>query len=469
MGNNHPIRLLFITLLFFTPILPSKASDTIQKELEMQNTPIQTGFNITNANLYFEIHSKGKYSCSFSLQVVVNEQTSPNDLGGLFKIEDVNISNFILILSMVPINCSVYTEGNFSLCNFTVDQELLPGFEYEFLGSFQGMYCENNSGIYTFHLGIEWGTLVGNQETKIHFDDREYNLVLPIEPKGFQISHPAAYITEVKWLKSFWTGFTAKVNVFQKSTPNFFLNADISFWNSSVGESIDVTLNNTGTFPLNVWIITPNWITSNVTTFMILTDQKAVIRLRISSKAKLGMNETIQIGTLEFDQIIKIPVHVVNEESPNSSPNELFIILAFFSILIGTGAIGLTLYQRNTINRIILRIKKQGIISDRSVELASSLSPETSLITPNGTLTENLELSWEFIQSRWQNKLTENELQVIQILFKQGSMNQQTIADQMNVSKVKMSRIISRLETKGLLFRERFGMSNIIKLHKERL
>ncbi len=48
-------------------------------------------------------------------------------------------------------------------------------------------------------------------------------------------------------------------------------------------------------------------------------------------------------------------------------------------------------------------------------------------------------------------------------------MNQQAIANEMSVSKMTMSRIISRLETKRLLFRERLGFSNIIKLNKNQI
>jgi uncharacterized membrane protein len=43
------------------------------------------------------------------------------------------------------------------------------------------------------------------------------------------------------------------------------------------------------------------------------------------------------------------------------------------------------------------------------------------------------------------------------------------IADQLGVSAMAMSRIISRLETKRLLVRERLGMSNMIKLNKNQL
>jgi uncharacterized membrane protein len=48
-------------------------------------------------------------------------------------------------------------------------------------------------------------------------------------------------------------------------------------------------------------------------------------------------------------------------------------------------------------------------------------------------------------------------------------MNQKTIADQLGVSEMTMSRIISRLETKRLLVKERLGMSNMINLNENQL
>ena len=124
--------------------------------------------------------------------------------------------------------------------------------------------------------------------------------------------------------------------------------------------------------------------------------------------------------------------------------------------------------QKKSIGQIVLRLKKQGIVHEGARELNPTLNPDTVHITSNEPLIEEM-LSWDLIQSRWQDKLTENEIQVIQILFNHGSMNQQTLAVEIAVSKMKMSRIITRLEAKGLLSRERLGMSNIIKLNKERL
>ncbi|MHA2288990.1 MAG: helix-turn-helix transcriptional regulator [Promethearchaeota archaeon] len=60
-------------------------------------------------------------------------------------------------------------------------------------------------------------------------------------------------------------------------------------------------------------------------------------------------------------------------------------------------------------------------------------------------------------------------MQVVKILLKQGVLNQKTIAEEISISEMKMSRIISRLETKQLLVREKLGMSNLIKLDMKKL
>ena len=470
MGKHGLMRITLIVFLFFTPTIPSKASNAILRKFEIKNTPTQTDFNITHASSTFEIRPQGEYRCSFSLRVVGNEQTSHGNLNGSFRLEGKNLTDFNLRLSTVNVKSTVSTYDNFSVYSFTIDQELQPGNVYELLGTFQGRFYENESGIYTYHLGIDWGTIVGEQETTIRLDDRFHTLDPPIEPEYYQVNHLFPYISEIKWVQSFKTGFTANLNILMKSSPNIYLKANIDSWNASVGQTTDVTLENNGSFSIHGWIITPNWITSNVTEFTITPDQKLVIRLSISLEATTGMNDTIQIVIDEFFDIITILVSIVSDKTPESkNPNDLFLFFSILSLFIIIGAIGLTYHQRNNINTIIQNRKKRKEIPITGKESHPSLSSDPSLVTSNRTLTKDMESVWKSIHSRWQPILPENELRVIEILFTQGSMNQQTIAEKMGVSKMTMSRVISRLEAKRLLFRERLGMSNMIKLNKNQI
>ncbi len=471
---SRPITFLFIAFLFFTPNLPSKANNLILEELDTKNNPKQTDFKFSSASLNYTVFPQGKYNCRFSLGIVGDEEYSLGNLCGMFRIKETNISNwnFHLFTSSSNYSSSINSEfsiiSNFSVCNFTISQGLLPGEMYELVGYFQGIYHLNSSGIFTYRLGIDWGSLIPVQRTCVSFDNRDYTLVLPIEPTPHDIKEPRPYITELNWLHGYVRNFTLDLNLIQKTTPYIYLKVNSDFWNASIGQTTTITLENTAHFPINGWVIRPNWITSNVTKFTILANQKLVISLTISSKAVLGMNGTIEIINEETRHIIEIPVYVAYEKTSNSSQNDLYLLLAFFSLSIIAGTIGLAFYQRSAINQLVQRFKKQEIAGSGRTELNPSLDPNTSLTSFNRTLIDE-ELDWDLIQSRWQAKLTENESKVIEILFNQGSANQQTLADEIAVSKMKMSRIITRLEAKGLLSRERLGMSNIIKLNKERL
>ncbi len=463
MGKHRLMKITFIVFLCFIPIIPSKAGKASPRKFEIDNFSTPTDFNITHASSIFEIRPQGDYRCSFSLRVVGNEQTSLGNLNGSFRLKCKNITDFNIRLGTVLVQSTVSTDDNFSVYSFTIDQGLQPGKDYELLGYFNGKYYENELGIYRYQLGIDWGTIVGYQETVIHLDDRFHTLVLPIEPEYYQINYHDPYISEIKWVHSVVTGFTANLNILMKSSPNIYLNADFDSWNATVGQTTDLILDNNGSIPIHGWVLTPNWITSNVTEFEISPYQNLTIRLSISSVATVGMNDTIQIISDAFSDIITIDVHVV---SSGSNPNDPFIYFSFISLFIILGAIGLMYHQRNNIYTIIEKTKKSPITETK---MNSFLSSDTSLATSNETLTDNTESVWRSVQSRWQRILPENELKVIEILYRLGSMNQQAIADNMGVSKMTMSRIISRLEAKRLLFKERLGFSNIIKLNKNQI
>ena len=84
-------------------------------------------------------------------------------------------------------------------------------------------------------------------------------------------------------------------------------------------------------------------------------------------------------------------------------------------------------------------------------------------------ISEEKEFTWQSIQAKWETILPENELKVIEILCKQGVLNQKTLGEELGLSAMSISRIISRLETKRLVIRKRLGMSNMIKLKKDHL
>ena len=101
--------------------------------------------------------------------------------------------------------------------------------------------------------------------------------------------------------------------------------------------------------------------------------------------------------------------------------------------------------------------------SDDSFEKSKTLPNNATQIG-----SESLNIRWKSIRSKWSPILPDREMKLLEILFINGSMNQQALADELGVSKGTISRIISRLESKNLLFRERFGISKLISLNKDR-
>ena len=79
-------------------------------------------------------------------------------------------------------------------------------------------------------------------------------------------------------------------------------------------------------------------------------------------------------------------------------------------------------------------------------------------------ISEQPKVTWNEVEEKWQNFLNPNEISVLKLLY-DGSKNQQTIADELGLSKSTMSRLLARLEQKRLILRTKEGMSNIVTLN----
>ncbi len=64
------------------------------------------------------------------------------------------------------------------------------------------------------------------------------------------------------------------------------------------------------------------------------------------------------------------------------------------------------------------------------------------------------------------DNLDESELKVIGILKKEKAMFQSTLMEKLEIGKVKMTRLLDKLESKQLIIRKRRGMNNIIVLNQ---
>ncbi|MHA2365922.1 MAG: helix-turn-helix transcriptional regulator [Candidatus Hodarchaeales archaeon] len=482
-GFSKQIWLLIITFLVLIPLSTYTFSATTKKNLDTKNISSQTLFEIKIARLDFYIQSGGKYNIEFLLLCEGNENTSLGNATGEFTISEDHITYFDLVLIDFdsPVNSSFSFDETSSIFSFIINQEIAIGREFRLWGKLKGSIQEDMTDIYSFHLGIDWGTSVGSQITRVIVDETQKIIGYP-NPLPDETKPPLEY----SWTREQITEFNVSLKVISKFPEIHLLVTDISSWLPILGEQIILKVHNTGPLVTQVYINTPIWIDHNVTFFSLAPNQKLNILFLINSNATEGINGTIDIISMDLLEVLKIPVFVQKSDpsTPNMNLLELpFLIFSFFVILITTGFV---YSKRKTVssyyqNRKIHTSpennpeaplsndnwrKSNGEFIQEKPESSPLLDTLSSVDIINDTTTE---ISWNYVRSRWDKFLSERELKVIEILFNEGSLSQQKIADQMNLSKSTISRIISRLELKNLLHRERSGMSNRIKLNKERI
>ncbi len=440
---------LFLLILVITPY-------SISEKNEIANTigPLDLHslkeVNISQCYLNYQIKSTGKYLCYFTLEAIGNNYTSEGPTDCLFKIFDPYVEDLSLTIleTQIPFNHS-YQNSCHVISFSIIDQTFPVGFPFSIQGSFIGNFSSTSSNINTYSFGINWGTLVGSQKTTISLDGQQFSILGSVNPTPHTMEYVGLGILEYTWTETLVHGFSGSIQLQPRNVEYKCLLIDLKSWNASIGQRIVILIRNNCTFQIKGVIGTPNWITTNVSHFSMLPEQQISVSFTINSSATLGMNGSIEFIVYEpIYEIKTIPVVVIEEKQINSPNNDLMSFFILSSVCIIFFVVGLSYYNRDSINAVINDVKEK---------------------TFSFKKLKNVDLSWESIHSRWEPILPEEELEVLKILFFQGVLNQKSLADQMGVSTMTMSRIISRLESKRLLSREPLGMSNMIQLNKERL
>jgi len=447
--------IIFILLV----CIPYTLSENQSKKMEtsiVRNTEI----DISNIQLIYEIDPTGEYYCYFILEALGNNFTASGYAQCRFNVSDPNVEEFLLAISDEIVKVSQTKINNCTLITFSIYDQYIPvGHSFTIRGSFHGKSTCNDSSIFQYSLGIDWGTVAGSQHTKIKIDRQKFTILL-VDPVPHFSEEIRLGIEELQWNEILLGRFNVNLKLQRRQTQEPFLIIDRQSWNASIGQTITISLLNNASFITHGRIYTPNWITKNVSIFEISPNQSIKISLKINSIASLGMNDSIIILILELRNPILIPVKVVNSAPDTGLASSILVIFAIIGIL----AISLGYYNRDTLMKYFTQNKiQEGALAKKNPHTSQSVS------TQNNRITEITNQTWETVQMRWESILPEQELQVLKILLNQGTVNQKTIAEQLEVSEMTMSRIISRLETKRLLVRERFGISNLIKLNKKKL
>ncbi len=453
-------KLVLITLVCVLGWTPNTITKPLPNALDSQctmNSEADSELDVSHVELVYDIYPTGGYVCHFTLESLGNNYTAIGIAHCAFNISEPVIEDFELTVSEKLVTIRKIPGKNWTIISFSIQDQTIPiGYPFTIQGSYYGSYEATQANIYNYTFGIDWGTIVGSQHTVIKFGTSFTSL--SISPTPHLINPPQAGqlgVEEFHWNEILQQTFQAKLRLHLRQTQNTYLNLDLTFWNASIGETKHLCLQNNGSFTTTGYLVTPVWIDSNVTSFQIRSEEIIIISLIVNSQASVGMNGTIDIIVIELHDVISIPVFIISA----SSQSEMSVLIIISSLLVGIFAISVGIYQREWIMKTLDTYAKRNETSIKKSELSGSVP------IPENT-TEEIP-AWDVVKTRWEPVLPQQELQVIEILLHQGMLNQKAIADQMQISEMTMSRIISRLESKRLLVREPLGMSNMIRLNKK--
>ncbi|MFX0087164.1 MAG: helix-turn-helix transcriptional regulator [Candidatus Hodarchaeota archaeon] len=446
-----------VILLSILLLVPINIPTTVYKTKSTGNTchsTSNTGLNISTVQLIYKFYTDGEYQCNFILDALGNNHTKTEIVQCIFNISDPNIKDCILTISDTLVEVNKISYGNFSTITFSTFKLYPIGHRFSIQGRFYGKFISNHTDIYTFNLGISWGTDVAFQNTVIQINKNKFTM-LSVQPTPHIIEDESLNVMKLEWNKMLVDNFEAILELYKKPLVNTFFFINMQSWEATIGQTAELTMRNNGTFDLRGWIITPEWMISNTTIFEIEPNQTVTALLTIKSSVNIGENGAIQLVIVDPLETIIIPVIIAYP-----APIDLgFILLIGILAFIGIIMLIFGIIQRESIINYF-----KGYLGGKEL-----LKPNVNiLINPQEKSTTLLEENnWEAIETRWESVLPDQELQVLKILFFQGVVNQKTIAKQLQMSEMKMSRIINRLEIKRLLTRERSGMSKMVKLNKE--
>ncbi|MFX0123008.1 MAG: helix-turn-helix transcriptional regulator [Candidatus Hodarchaeota archaeon] len=418
-----------------------------------------TVFDIGNVTLTYTIFENQSYQCTFFAQVHGNTETIEGNVPGTL-IATGEVNNVLLTFEGDVISPQITSISGNTQISFNIQSSLQPGSEYELSGSYTGLTSKNEVA----SLGIDWGTRTSLLQTYIYL---ERGLVLlEVDPTAQRISVVAGGKLQLSWTDVNKQIFLATIDFSSESTTRL-MTANINTWTITSSKPLIVTIQSFVNYELHCFVVTPSWISANTTQFVIDPNSTKAVSFTLSDTLPpRGTTGIIQISAREILTKIEIPVEI-----PTGSGSDPFII-SLIAAFIGSAIfiVAVFLFQ----NRQLIVEK----VSEFRTSLNKPVSQQTSSTDlSHSGVTESqqdfpvkesvrLKAPWNEVEEKWQNFLNPNELNVLKLLH-EGPKNQQTIADELGLSKSTMSRLLARLEQKRLILRKKEGMSNIVTLNWE--
>lgn len=455
---NH--KQLVILLLFICfPFLRVAKSEDLSCLCSKKVYSYSTDLRISSVNLNLLINADGTYYGNFYGFILGSNETENGTSNGSFIVPDTTVTNFTFYIEENSFDLERTEENESIVFSFSINQSIPENLQCRMRGSFYGNCQSNNSGIFSYSLGIDWGTSVGKQTSIIRMKFRDYNII-EVSPDQHTLQVVGEYF-ELQWFETMVQGFATELKIQSTEIPisEILEITPPSPWNVTAGKDFEIKVKNIAIYDIEVFIILPRWITTyNVTKFYLKPNEEIEVTFHISSQVPKGMNDSIQFVSVYFSTFYK-PVIVIRAE-PTNLP---FFLIAMASFIIA-GAVFSYFYREN-LQEFIQKVKHSSRKFKDTIS-NSEISPNNFL--HDKTLTTELDM-WDSIKNRWEPILPENEFKVLETLFFNGTINQQTIAEELDMSQMTVSRLVSRLESKQLLTKKRSGMSNMIILNIDRL
>ncbi len=151
----------------------------------------------------------------------------------------------------------------------------------------------------------------------------------------------------ILWSHANTDEFNAQLTVFSRTSESHYLAVDLSSWEASLGQSIEIQIQNNDPLVAHVYMHTPKWINSNTTYASLAPSKKLIVLFSLNSEAAIGMNGTIEIISEELWEVIRIPVFILYKEVPVSNYNDFFVPIFIMSLIASIVLATALLYKRS--------------------------------------------------------------------------------------------------------------------------
>ncbi|MHA1126996.1 MAG: helix-turn-helix transcriptional regulator [Candidatus Heimdallarchaeota archaeon] len=350
-----------------------------------------------------------------SVEVVEDEEISLSP--ELFFLENVTIIQFELS-STIPVGVT----RNVKITFIQDTTELVPDFIYLF--------------------GLSWMRTIGSHTVNILCDADISLLGCIPSPHTISITGDKLLLT---WLEVNPLSFYANVSYTRKMvidelfiTPDKWVVGKIKASSKPLEKVFEIT-NNENT-QLSGTIITPSWISVNVSEWSLSVNEKMFVKVTIDiSRARnITCNIAFQCSFASYPVNLEIQGEVTERISIT---NIILIILSsmFISVAIPTSI-------------IMVRKRKKSIIPD---------DDSTDEIDSEIPIEEKIDMD------RWKEILTDKEFTIFEVIVGNDEMTQSDLVQKTSLSKSTVSRAVGRLVAKGLIKKRKYGMSNIITINQD--